>query len=99
MNSAPRVTRRGLLFRIAAGVGAMALAGCQKLSDTTWFPRILGLGEKATQGFQRLILPRKAMAREFADAELDAQFRSNGIHRPVIRHSWRWRRMDLQNID
>ncbi len=65
-----------------AGVGAMTLVGCQKLSDTTWFPKILDFGEKATQGVQRLILPRKAMVREFAEKDLDHQFRSNGTSRP-----------------
>lgn len=82
MSSVTGITRRGLLSRIAAGVGAMALGGCQKLSDSTWFPRILGLGEKATQGFQRLILPRKAMVREFTETDLDQHFRSNGTSVP-----------------
>ena len=82
MNNAPRITRRGLFSRIAAAVGAVALGGCQKLSDTTWFPKILGVGENATQGFQRLILSRKAMVREFSETDLDPQFRSNGTSLP-----------------
>ncbi len=80
--SATRIDRRGLLTRMIAGVGALTLVGCQKLSDTAWFPKILGFGEKATQGVQRLILPRKAMVREFAEKDLDHQFRSNGTSWP-----------------
>ena len=80
--SVTRIDRRGLLARMIAGAGAMTLVGCQKLSDTTWFPKILGLGEKATQGVQRLILPRKAMVREFAETDPSGQFRSNGTSLP-----------------
>src|SRR5208283_3882612 len=82
MNSVTRIDRRGLLARIIAGAGAMALAGCQKLSDTTWFPKILGFGEKATQGVQRLILPRKVMVREFSETDISQPFRSNGTSLP-----------------
>src|SRR5208337_939201 len=82
MSSVIRINRRGLLARMLAGVGAMTLGGCQKLSDTTWFPKILGLGEKATQGVQRLILPRKAMVREFSQTDPSGQFRSNGTSLP-----------------
>src|SRR5208283_2258209 len=82
MSSVTRIDRRGLLARMIAGAGAMTLVGCQKLSDTTWFPKILGLGEKATQGIQRLILPRKAMVREFTETDLSQPFRSNGTSLP-----------------
>ncbi len=82
MNDVTKIDRRGLLARMIAGIGAMALAGCQKLSDTTWFPNILDFGEKATQGVQRLILPRKAMVREFPETDLDQKFRSNGTSVP-----------------
>ena len=77
-----KMTRRGLLARIFAGAGAIALGGCERLSDTKWFPRILGIGEKATRGVQRLIIPRKAMVREFSETDLDPKFRSNGTSLP-----------------
>jgi DMSO/TMAO reductase YedYZ molybdopterin-dependent catalytic subunit len=76
------LSRRGLLARILAGAGALALSGCDKLSETTWFPRILGMGEKATKGVQRLILPRRAMAKEFKETDLSLRFRSNGTSMP-----------------
>ena len=82
MNKANELTRRSLLARAVAGVGALTLAGCQKISESTWFPKILGAGEKATYKVQRLLLPRKAMAQEFADADRSPQFRSNGTSIP-----------------
>ncbi len=82
MSNLTGIDRRGLLARMIAGVGAMALAGCQKLSDTTWFPNILGFGEKMTLGAQRLILPRKAMVREFSETDPSHKFRSNGTSVP-----------------
>ena len=68
MSDDNKLTRRGLMARLLAGAGVLALSGCQKLSETTWFPKVLGLGEKATYKVQRLIVPRKAMAQEFAES-------------------------------
>jgi DMSO/TMAO reductase YedYZ molybdopterin-dependent catalytic subunit len=82
MSDATRFTRRGLLARAFAGAGALALTGCRRLSESTWFTRILGAEEKATYAVQRLILPRKALAREFTEADLSPRFRSNGTSMP-----------------
>ncbi len=70
MSDDDKLTRRSLLTRLLAGAGVVVLGGCEKLSETTWFPKVLGLGEKATYKFQRLILPRKAMAQEFSATDL-----------------------------
>jgi len=75
-------SRRNLLKRLFVGASAVLLSGCTKLSDTTWFPNVLGLGEKITQKVQRLIIPRKAMAQEFADSDVSPEFRSNGTAMP-----------------
>ncbi len=77
-----KLTRRGLLIRLLGGAGMLALGGCDRLSHTAWFPRVLGLGEKATYRTQRLILPRKAMAQEFPASDLSPHFRSNGTSLP-----------------
>jgi len=82
MSNEARLSRRGLMARLLAGAGVVALAGCEKLSETTWFPRVLGLGEKVTYGVHRLILPRKAMAQEFTEADLSPDFRGNGTLMP-----------------
>ncbi len=77
-----KFTRRGIIKRLLAGAGILTLGGCEKLSESTWFPKVLGLGEKATYKAQRLIVPRNAMAQEFAAADLSPQFRSNGTDLP-----------------
>jgi DMSO/TMAO reductase YedYZ molybdopterin-dependent catalytic subunit len=82
MSNDSNLTRRGLMTRLLAGAGVAALTGCEKLSETTWFPKVLGLGEKATYKVQRLILPRKAMAQEFPTTDLSERFRSNGTAMP-----------------
>lgn len=82
MSDGMKMSRRGLLARIFAGACSLALAGCDRLSETTWFPKVLGLGEKFTRRAHKLILPRRAMAQEFTEADLSPQFRSNGTAMP-----------------
>jgi DMSO/TMAO reductase YedYZ molybdopterin-dependent catalytic subunit len=82
MGNDNELTRRGLMKRLLAGASVLVLAGCDRLSESAWFPKVLGLGEKATCKIQRLVVPRKAMAQEFPAAELSPQFRSNGTSMP-----------------
>lgn len=82
MSNDHHLTRRGLLKRLFAGAALAALSGCEKLSQTTWFPKVLDLGERATYKFHRLVLPRKAMAQEFSTIDLSPQFRGNGTLMP-----------------
>ena len=82
MSNDNKLTRRSLMKRLLAGASVLLLSGCEKLSDTKWFPKLLGLGEKATYKVQRLVLPRKAMAQEFTETDLSPQFRSNGTSMP-----------------
>ena len=82
MSNDNKLTRRSLMKRLLAGASVLVLGGCDKLSETTWFPKVLGLGEKATYKIQRLAVPRKAMAQEFPAIDLSPQFRSNGTSMP-----------------
>ena len=82
MNDDNKLDRRSLMTRLLAGAGVVVLSGCEKLSQTSWFPHVMGLGEKVTYKVQRLILPRKAMAQEFSESDLSPQFRSNGTAVP-----------------
>jgi len=77
-----KITRRGIMARLAGGAGLLFLGGCSKMSESTWFPKVLGLGEKATHKIQRLIIPDKAMAREFPASYPDKRFKSNGTVSP-----------------
>jgi DMSO/TMAO reductase YedYZ molybdopterin-dependent catalytic subunit len=75
--------RRRALRRMAAAAGALVLAGCDKLSSTQWFPKVLGAGEKLSQHVTPLLAGRKAMAQEFQPKDLSPRFRSNGTFMPM----------------
>jgi DMSO/TMAO reductase YedYZ molybdopterin-dependent catalytic subunit len=77
-----RTSRRRFLARSLGAAGALALSGCDALSRTEWFPKVLATGEKLSQAAQHLLTPRKAMAQEFGEADLSPQFRSNGTAMP-----------------
>lgn len=74
--------RRRFLGRILATSGSLLLAGCDRLSQTEWFPQVLSSAEKLTQAAQKLIVPRRAMAQEFSPADISPEFRSNGTSNP-----------------
>jgi len=75
-------SRRRFFARIAGGAAALALAGCQKLSQSEWFPKVLGVGERLSAAAGAAVAGRKAMAQEFTEADLSPSFRSNGTSRP-----------------
>jgi DMSO/TMAO reductase YedYZ molybdopterin-dependent catalytic subunit len=77
-----RTSRRRFLARGLGAAGALALAGCDALSRTEWFPSVLGAGEKLSEAVHHLVTPRKAMAQEFAESDLSPKFRSNGTAMP-----------------
>jgi len=81
MDNNDKLTRRRLLLRGLGAAGAVLLAGCERLSRTEWFPRLLTAGEQANQAIHHLI-GRKAMAQEFTAADLSPSFRSNGTAVP-----------------
>jgi DMSO/TMAO reductase YedYZ molybdopterin-dependent catalytic subunit len=82
MNDAGTPSRRRFFARLAGGAAAVALAGCQKLSQSEWFPKVLGVGERLSAAAGTLVAGRKAMAQEFTEADLSPSFRSNGTSRP-----------------
>ena len=81
MNDARVSSRRRFFVRVGGAAAALALAGCQKLSQSEWFPKVLGLGERLSAAAGALV-PRKALAQEFTEADLSPSFRSNGTARP-----------------
>jgi DMSO/TMAO reductase YedYZ molybdopterin-dependent catalytic subunit len=76
-------SRRRFFRRALAAVGTLALAGCQRLSTSDWFPQVLSLGEKANETALRFLGGRRAMAQEFGEADLSPSFRSNGTAMPA----------------
>jgi len=72
--------RRRLLTRFASGT-ALLLSGCDRLSNTTWFPRLLDRATTVNQTLQ-CALVGQALAPEFPASDISRHFKSNGTHDP-----------------
>lgn len=82
MKYAADLSRRRF-FRQAAGAAAtLLLAGCEKLSQSEWFPKLLAGGERLNRKVQGALGGRRTMAQEFTEVDLSPQFRSNGTSVP-----------------
>jgi len=82
MNRADSLRRRRFLGRAVGTAGALWLSGCNKLSQTEWFPKVLSVGESASMAAAHLVTSRKSMAQEFSESDRSPQFRSNGTADP-----------------
>ena len=82
MNDIDGGARRRFLARVTASAGALAVAGCDRLSQSEWFPKVLGSTEKLNARVGKLVTGRKSMAQEFSPADLSPSFRSNGTADP-----------------
>jgi DMSO/TMAO reductase YedYZ molybdopterin-dependent catalytic subunit len=80
--AARQLDRRRFLARGAAGVTTLLLGACDKLSESGWFPRILESAESVTRRVQRAITGSQALAREYTEADLSPDFKSNGTQEP-----------------
>lgn len=69
--------RRRLPRRTFLSASALMLAGCDNLSRTEWFPKVLDSVEPLNHSLAKLV-GRKAMAQEFAESDRSPEFRSNG---------------------
>src|SRR5450755_4114545 len=79
-------SRRRFLGRFLSASAAALLAGCDAASRSTWLPKILGVGERASRAAQHLVSSRRALAQEFSAADISPQFRSNGTANPQDPH-------------
>src|SRR3954470_10948627 len=74
--------RRRFLRGLAASIGALGVAGCDRLSQSEWFPKVLESAEKLNERVAKAVTGRRAMAQEFSAADLSPTFRSNGTAQP-----------------
>ena len=75
--------RRRFLARVTGGFGAMMLAGCDdRLSANPDVTRILDGAEAVSRFVQKALTGRKALAREYSEADISTQFRANGTTEP-----------------
>jgi DMSO/TMAO reductase YedYZ molybdopterin-dependent catalytic subunit len=82
-----KMTRRLITRRTAlTGLGAsgLLLAGCDKLTESPNFVKLLEGAEKVNQTGQRLVLTSTGpLAREYTDADVTPNFKANGTVRPT----------------
>ncbi len=75
----PSAMKRRQFLKSAAGAASLvALAGCDNLTQSSWFPNLLHQAEKLTDLVQRAITPSGALAKEYTDADISAVFPANG---------------------
>lgn len=77
--------RRRFLKGAVGAVNVLTLAGCDNLTKSKWFPGILNQAEKLTELVQRAVTPAGALAKEYSDAEVSADFPANGNIDPGTR--------------
>lgn len=70
--------RRGFLKGTAGIAGLAALAGCDNLTQSRWFPGLLNKAEVLTDLVQRAITPANALAKEYGEHEISTVFPANG---------------------
>jgi DMSO/TMAO reductase YedYZ molybdopterin-dependent catalytic subunit len=74
-----RAMERRQFLKGALGVASLvALAGCDNLTQSSWFPSILNKTEKLTERAQRAVTPANALAKEYGDADISRVFPANG---------------------
>ncbi|HLZ79005.1 MAG TPA: molybdopterin-dependent oxidoreductase [Sphingomonas sp.] len=79
----PLLSRRRLIGSLGVGAGGLLLAGCDKINASPSVKGLLGLGERATFGAQRIIGDRAALAPEYGATEMSPIFRTNGNTAPA----------------
>ncbi len=73
--------RRNFLRAALTGLGGSVLAGCDRLSQSQWWPAILGSAETVNRHVQRA-LARNGMAREYRQEDIAPHFKGNGSIHP-----------------
>ena len=74
--------RRGWLKVAGASLGGLWLAGCDKFATDPKTLKVLARAEDLTRHAQRLVVDRKALAREYRPADISPDFKPNGTLNP-----------------
>ena len=74
--------RRGWLKVAGASLGGLWLAACDKFATEPKTLKVLARAEDLTRHAQRLVVDRKALAREYASSDISPDFKANGTLNP-----------------
>jgi DMSO/TMAO reductase YedYZ molybdopterin-dependent catalytic subunit len=77
------INRRGWLTAAVGSMGAAFLAGCDKIGQDPKAVNFVSKAEGLTRRVQRLVIDRKALAREFTPADISPVFKPNGSISPA----------------
>ena len=75
--------RRSFLRLAVGGAASLLLAGCDKISESSWGPKVLNKAQGLNRRVQALLAPSSTMAKEYTEADLSPVFRSNGTAMPT----------------
>jgi DMSO/TMAO reductase YedYZ molybdopterin-dependent catalytic subunit len=75
-------SRRGWLKAGVAAAGGLWLSACDKFATDPKTLKVLAGAEDLTRRAQRLVVDRKALAREFGQADISPDFKANGSINP-----------------
>jgi DMSO/TMAO reductase YedYZ molybdopterin-dependent catalytic subunit len=70
--------RRRFLKGTLGAASLVALAGCDNLTQSSWFPSLLRKAESLTEAAQRAVTPKDALAEEYSEADISTVFPTNG---------------------
>jgi len=76
------ISRRRVLAGLISGAGAVLLAGCDRLTQSSGFGTLLRNTGKLTMNSRRLLLDRQLLAPEYSLADLLPVFRANSTQAP-----------------
>ena len=76
------ITRRKWLQRAITAVGGLALTACDRMAESDRVNAVLDWGEELNHRVQRVLLGRKALAREYSEKDISREFRANGTTNP-----------------
>ncbi|MBS0361916.1 MAG: molybdopterin-binding protein [Proteobacteria bacterium] len=72
------ISRRNWLRAGLASAGGLALAACDRITNSPTGNKAISSAEGLTRRAQRLLIDRKALAREFQLSDISADFKPNG---------------------
>ncbi|HKC92696.1 MAG TPA: molybdopterin-dependent oxidoreductase [Nitrospira sp.] len=72
------IKRRAFLKGTLGAASLVALAGCDNLTQSSWFPGTLNKAEKLTDLVQRAVTPVGALAKEYSETDISTVFPANG---------------------
>ncbi|HET6433664.1 molybdopterin-binding protein [Dyella sp.] len=75
--------RRSFIRMAIMGTAGVIVAGCDKISQSDWGPKVLNKAQGLNRRVQALLAPSSAMAKEYTEADLSPVFRSNGTAMPT----------------